>query len=117
MKQLFITLFLAALSIAGFTQENCNPYFYYYSYDFEDGTNFSPYIYNSTLNYFWDFGDGTTSTDIFPFVEYAASGTYSVCLTVNNSELTCEEIVLLLNPSNASQIVGRCFFETPGNRT
>lgn len=34
--------------------------------------------------YAWDFGDGNTSSERFPQHEYAASGTYTVSLTVTN---------------------------------
>ncbi len=34
--------------------------------------------------YFWDFGDGQTSTDIAPLHSYAAEGTYIVSLSVSN---------------------------------
>ncbi|WPP49324.1 PKD-like domain-containing protein [Catalinimonas niigatensis] len=42
----------------------------------------------SGLQYLWDFGDGTTSTDINPFKKYAATGTYTVTLTVTNQLIT-----------------------------
>ena len=43
--------------------------------------------------YFWDFGDGTTSTSANPSHTYASSGTYVVCLTVygNNGYESCVE--------------------------
>lgn len=34
------------------------------------------------VSHFWDFGDGTTSTDPFPSHTYATPGFYSVCYTV-----------------------------------
>ena len=34
------------------------------------------------LEYFWDFGDGSTSYEEFPMHEYGEDGTYTVCLTV-----------------------------------
>lgn len=45
-----------------------------------------------TTNYFWDFGDGNTSTAQFPTHQYASSGLYNLCLTIFavNSQLdTC----------------------------
>ncbi len=37
------------------------------------------------LNYAWDFGDGTTSTDMNPVKVYAAAGTYTVKLITTNT--------------------------------
>lgn len=39
--------------------------------------------------YFWDFGDGTTSTQINPVHVYASPGTYQACLTVGNPVDSC----------------------------
>ena len=36
-------------------------------------------------SYFWDFGDGTTSTEPYPTHVYAEDGLYLVCLTVEGS--------------------------------
>ncbi len=38
----------------------------------------------AAVNYFWEFGDGNTSTDRNPLHAYASSGTYSVSLRVDN---------------------------------
>lgn len=40
---------------------------------------------SGTLNYFWNFGDGKTSTLPSPSHTYSASGTYNVMLTVSSS--------------------------------
>ncbi len=39
----------------------------------------------SVASYSWDFGDGTTGTGVSPSKTYAASGTYSVTLTVTDN--------------------------------
>jgi|GEM_PF-2115353 len=47
--------------------------------------------------YFWDFGDGTSSTDSNPTHVFPASGTYQVCLTVTNfcgSNTSCQNLVI-----------------------
>ena len=41
---------------------------------------------NDSLTYRWDFGDGTTGTGVTPAHVYAAGGTYTVTLTVNDSK-------------------------------
>jgi hypothetical protein len=37
----------------------------------------------------WDFGDGTTSTDLYTVHAYAATGVYNVCVTVTNPLDSC----------------------------
>jgi PKD repeat protein len=44
---------------------------------------------NASTSYFWDFGDGTTSTDENPVHLYATSGWYNVCLTIMDSTTNC----------------------------
>ncbi|TAL61278.1 MAG: PKD domain-containing protein [Bacteroidetes bacterium] len=41
--------------------------------------------YGQGTSYFWDFGDGVTSTQKFPKHTYTADGKYTVCLTVTNA--------------------------------
>lgn len=50
----------------------------------------------------WDFGDGFSSTEQNPFHQFNDSGTYEVCLTVNNlsditgcSDQLCQDIITL----------------------
>jgi len=40
---------------------------------------------STIANWFWDFGDGTTSTLQNPVKTYSASGTYAVSLTITSS--------------------------------
>ncbi|MFI5172608.1 MAG: PKD domain-containing protein, partial [Chitinophagales bacterium] len=47
--------------------------------------------------WFWDFGDGGTSTEMNPSHIYTANGNYNVCLTATNitgSDMHCEEITI-----------------------
>ncbi len=54
---------------------------YGYFYDMSTG---------SGLTYYWNFGDGTTSTAVGSTTHlYSANGTYYVCLTIANSFLGC----------------------------
>lgn len=38
----------------------------------------------SNLTYFWDFGDGNTSTQAYPNYTYATAGPFQLCLTVSD---------------------------------
>lgn len=57
-------------------------------YVFADSTNAGNYFaYNissgtGNLSYLWNFGDGATSTQQYPFHQYAIPGSYVICLTV-----------------------------------
>lgn len=60
-------------------------------YIFADSLNPGNYFaYNlswatGTNSYLWNFGDGTTSTQQYPFHQYAVPGQYVVCLTVTGT--------------------------------
>jgi PKD repeat protein len=48
----------------------------------------------------WDFGDGSTSTEVNPWHTFPGSGTYTVCLTVSNqydSDTVCREVTLIVS--------------------
>ena len=65
------------------------------SIDFEDQST------NNPTEWFWEFGDGNTSTAQYPQYNYAAPGTYTICLTVTNdsgSDVTCQEITIVFAP-------------------
>jgi PKD repeat protein len=57
---------------------------------------FKPLFANPNFRYYWNFGDGASSTQMFPVHRYANRGTYKVCLTVVTSNTcrttTCYEI-------------------------
>ncbi|MCX7987071.1 MAG: PKD domain-containing protein, partial [Bacteroidales bacterium] len=63
------------------------------------------YFYNRSLGqinkYFWNFGNGTTSTLMNPSVTYTKSGVYNVCLTVVDnkgiSNITCKKVAITSN--------------------
>ena len=71
---------------------------------------------NASTSYFWDFGDGTTSTDENPVHLYATSGWYYVCLTIMDSTTNCYDTYCYnLNIVIASS--GGCqayFWSSPG---
>ena len=56
-------------------------------------------VFNSPVNWFWDFGDGATSTQQNPTHTYSQPGTYIACLTISDSiqscvSTTCDTIVI-----------------------
>jgi PKD repeat protein len=57
----------------------------YFAYDNSTGTG--------SLSYLWDFGDGNTSTQQYPFHQYAVPGQYVVCLQVTSltNSITCSD--------------------------
>jgi hypothetical protein len=57
-------------------QDSVNPS-NWFGYNLSSGTG--------NLTYFWDFGDGNTSTQQYPFHTYAASGNYVICLTITDA--------------------------------
>lgn len=68
------------------------------------------FVNNSTdaLEYLWDFGDGSTSTEVNPEYIYGAAGTYNVCLTASNDcgqNQVCQELTVTAG-GNVQIIIG-----------
>jgi len=80
-----------------FTQDFDN-YCYELVVDFVDLSTASPPI----TGWFWDFGDGNTSTSQNPQHIYPDTGTYSVSLNLTNPEGACsvvkEDVIVFTNP-------------------
>jgi hypothetical protein len=65
-----------------------------FTVDFYDGSIFSP------DQWYWEFGDGATSTEHFPSHTYMDYGSYQVCLTASNatgSNTVCQEVLFNIN--------------------
>jgi hypothetical protein len=63
--------------------------------------SFTDFSTNSPSTWFWDFGDGTSSTEQNPTHTYATTGSYTVSLTVSNNvgtNTTTQNIVVNSNP-------------------
>lgn len=65
---------------------------------------FYPTQSSGTLSYSWSFGDGSTSTQMYPTHTYAAPGNYQVCLVVTDavnmcSDSLCSSVTILGGPS------------------
>ena len=63
-----------------------------------DFTNMS----SNASSYFWDFGDGTTSTDINPSHTYATSGTWTVTLISSNA--ACSDTITFEVSSSLAEL-------------
>jgi len=85
------------------TTPPCNANFIW----FPDSISNTVYLWNlasggPASSYFWDFGDGNTSTLQYPMHTYAVNGTYNVCLTVSDALCTstyCDSIWVPLKAS------------------
>jgi len=60
----------------------CNAAFVMYTDSSYNGVTVVNSSTGSNLSYFWDFGDGNTSTQAFPNYTYATAGPFELCLTV-----------------------------------
>ena len=60
-------------------------------------------ISQNATAYFWDFGDGTTSTSSDPVHDFFNDGVYNVQLTASSicGDVTTEEIIVIANPPTA----------------
>jgi len=58
---------------------------------------------NRTLSWFWDFGDGNTSTLQAPTHRFAAEGTYNVTLTVTDDENATDTYVMTIPVKETNQ--------------
>ena len=65
--------------------------FFIYEPDFGDPTliYFTDYSYGNYNSWFWDFGDGISSSIQDPSHQYNAPGEYEVCLTISDSTGNC----------------------------
>ncbi len=66
----------------------CQPYFTY-TPGANNTVTFSDQSVGNPTNYYWNFGDGGTSTAINPVHQYAQNGVYYVCLTIIDSAFGC----------------------------
>ncbi|WGK64305.1 T9SS type B sorting domain-containing protein [Croceiramulus getboli] len=77
-----------------------------------DTTQFFSEVSGNVSSYFWDFGDGATSTLENPTHVYAAAGTYTVSLTIvinGISQTTTQELTIVTAPvANAVSNIELC---------
>lgn len=65
----------------------CNAQFGVYD---SAGTYYFLPVAGAGYSYFWDFGDGNTSTQAFPSHIYNSNGTYTVCLYLGQNGAICD---------------------------
>ncbi len=84
-KQAYITVLSSPLtSFTASHQSVC---------DLQTQINFTPQA-SSAVSWFWNFGDGTTSTQNFPVHQYSSPGTYTVSLITIN-QLGCSDTTVM----------------------
>jgi len=72
------------------TQPTCSAQFSHYTLTNPDSVHFYATATSGIASYYWNFGDGSTSTSQYPWHHFATSGIYNVCLTVvDSSGATC----------------------------
>ena len=82
------------LNYCNINPTDCDAYFWCWNDSIAaDSLDIDPYqvwiVNESTgtdLSYVWDFGDGATSTEIYPTYEYTEVGTYTVCLYITSGD-------------------------------
>ena len=77
--------------VSGVTTPTCNASFTYN--DSNGVVYFTPTHPFSAANYYWDFGDGTTSGSYLPFHTYASPGVYNVTFSISYPNLCSDTIV------------------------
>ncbi|MEM1401905.1 MAG: cellulose binding domain-containing protein [Pseudomonadota bacterium] len=64
-----------------------------------------------TLSYHWDFGDGTTSTDVSPAKTFDAPGSYSVSMFVSDGQDSSSTKTIDIVVSDATPASAACSYE------
>ena len=73
-----------------------------YTYESDEGLlQFTDLSAHEPESWLWEFGDGQSSTEQNPQHQYAAPGTYEICLTVENqfgSNTACQTVYIFFGP-------------------
>jgi hypothetical protein len=90
--------------LADFRHQHRNRVQYPLQVEFYDNSFYEP------TDWYWDFGDGASSTELEPVHTFPAAGFYNVCLTVSNqnsSNTVCKEVEAINSPyaTSTSEVV------------
>ena len=80
---------------AGCNQNSCDAQFTY-TYASCDSIWFVPISQGAQYVYLWDFGDGSSSTGMYPSHQYASDGQYFVVLSISDTVSGCTEAYTVL---------------------
>ncbi len=100
-------------------QVNCDALVSDFSYTQQDSAfNFSSLATGIISAWFWDFGDGNTSTLENPDYNYESPGVYDVCLTITNvcdeTDSYCEEVTVEATTSiNEQEMLSFSLYPNP----
>ncbi len=61
-------------------------------------------------SWYWDFGDGSSSTNQYPSHTFAAQGSYEVCLTINSASASCTDTYCTLVTTGSNSDCKAMFF-------
>ncbi len=80
----YVTINCVGSNTTNPTSCQANSQFYVFADSLNSGNYFAYNLSSGTgnLSYLWSFGDGTSSTQQYPFHQYAVPGQYVICLTV-----------------------------------
>ncbi|OFX51638.1 MAG: hypothetical protein A2046_09765 [Bacteroidetes bacterium GWA2_30_7] len=90
----------------------CSAYFYAYLNDTTQNPlttyNFYDYSSSNTIEWSWEFGDGSNSVEQNPMHAFPAIGTYTVCLTIVTSDSCVNTYCESLFIGNDTTVVDTC---------
>ena len=94
---------------------------FFYNCEFHSGMTGTINVIGSTTSFVWDFGDGTgSSIEQSPSYAFAASGTYSVCLTVTDScgtDSVCQNVIVTGSGVGIPNVINEQFITVYPNPT
>ncbi|MBP6624965.1 MAG: PKD domain-containing protein [Chitinophagaceae bacterium] len=94
---------------------NCQANFYIYPDSSAPHTyiGVNTTIGNSSMNYTWTWGDGSSSTGQFPTHTYAAAGNYTICLYISDPTNNCSDSLCVLSTINKTAAMYSITFANP----